>query len=730
MNYFKKIIASLLVILMFLLQANTGYAKEVIKEKDQFVWGNGNNYKAEETILIPKNVDFSTFEGNNTYPKVKKIIFEEGIESLGRFAFFPFPNVKEIIFPSTLEDIGRAFHTIRENEKINENYFLSKLEDIEVSKENLYFLSMNGILYSKDQTSLLHYPSSKPEKVYIMPEFVTSLGEQAFGYNIYLEKIVLGTRFGLSYKPFSDYGNLPNLQTFEVTKDNLYYTVEGGVWFNNDKTALIAYPQGKKQKRYIIPSTVKNIAIDSFKYATIDTLVLPSGLINLYEPDNSEYKYPPLSGSFISNYEITNHQKYETVDGVLYNKDKTQLVAWPSKKSVEHLKFPSTITSLTLDESTIPTIRKVKKITIPRDLKELKQLSWYSDEAKVKGLSKERWDSLETIEVEKGNKNFILYGGLLYKKDNMNLTLLPSKAKITTLTIPENCNRDTSYRYFLPEMPSVTKIIITGDAYNFPYELFPNLATFELSKGNKKAKLVNGVLYSSSQKTLIWYPQNKKGSSFTVPSSVTTFRNDTFEIQNYLETIVLPKNLDISGRFHATRFLNCKKLKQIKVDSSSPYLTAVDGVLYDKKKTILYCYPSAKTASSFVMPDTVSTFFVSTTNNYLKSLTLGKNFSQFTGNNNIYLEGFTKLENITIKENYNYVIIDGVLYQNYWWRGELNLMIYPQAKKDKSFIIREEVSDISYKESLINHKYLENIISKSPAYKVIPGNILHKYELY
>lgn len=220
---------------MFLLQTNTVFAKEVVaKEKDQFVWGNSNNYKAEETLLIPKNVDFSSFERIDIYPKVKKIIFEEGVESLGRFVFYPFPNVKEIIVPSTLEDIGRAFHTIKENEKINESHFLSKLENIEVSKENPYFLSTNGVLYSKDQTTLLHYPSSKPDKVYIMPEFVTSLGEQAFGYNKYLEKIVLGTRFRLWNNPFSDYGNLPNLQAFEVTKDNLYYTVEDGVWFYKD----------------------------------------------------------------------------------------------------------------------------------------------------------------------------------------------------------------------------------------------------------------------------------------------------------------------------------------------------------------------------------------------------------------------------------------------------------------------------------------------------------------
>lgn len=261
MNYFKKFIVFLFVILLFFLQSDTTFARdEGTNEKNQYTWGNKNNYKGEETILIPKNVDFSTFEGNDTYPKVKTIIFEEGIERLGRFVFFPFPNVKKIIVPSTIEDIGRAFHTIREDEELNESYFLSKLEYIEVSKENPYYLSMYGVLYSKDQTSLFHYPSSKPETVYFMPEFVTSIQEEAFGFNIYLEKIVFGTRFVMGYyTSFIDYGYLPNLQAFEVAKDNVYYTVENGTLFNYDKTMLIAYPQGRKRNRYIIPATVKDI---------------------------------------------------------------------------------------------------------------------------------------------------------------------------------------------------------------------------------------------------------------------------------------------------------------------------------------------------------------------------------------------------------------------------------------------------------------------------------------
>ncbi len=730
MKKLKSILVILSVTLMFFLSSNDVLAKGEGIEKEQYIWGNKSNYNGEETIIISENVDLSTFEGTENYPKVKKIILEEGIENLGRFVFFPFPNVKEIVFPSTLEDIGKAFHTILEDDKLDESYFLSKLESIDVNKDNPYYLSMDGVLYSKDQTCLLHYPSSKKDKNYVMPEFVTTLEKQAFGYNLNLEKIVFGTRFLLGDYPFSYYGNLPNLQAFDASKDNIYYTAVGGVWFNNDKTILMAYPQGKKQKRYIIPSTVKDIKNDSFKYALIDTLVLPSGLMAFYEVNFSEPINPSFLGDFISNYEITNNPNYETVDGVLYNKDKTQLIAWPSKKSVEHLKFPSTLTSLNFKESTIPTIQNVKIITIPRDLKVLNTDIWYPLEAQKKNYNIVRWDSLESIELEKGNKNFTLYDGILYTKSKMKLVLLPPKSKKTTLTIPENCERSKFYRNYLPTMPSVTKIIITGDGYNFPYELFPNLTNLELSKGNKKAKLVDGVLYSSSQKTLIWYPQNKKGASFTIPSSVTALRNDTLEIQNYLETIILPKNLNLTVRSDGTWFLNCKKLKQIKVASNNPYMKAIDGVLYDKKKSTIYCYPSAKTTSSYTMPDTVIYFYLSENNHYLKSLQIGKNFGYFyySGKNNFYLEGFTKLESISVKNNINgYISIGGVLYKKDLDRIKLN--VYPQAKKDKSFVIREDVSDIDCRDVLMNHKNLENITSKSSDIHVTKGHIFNIYEL-
>lgn len=192
----------------------------------------------------------------------------------------------------------------------------------------------------------------------------------------------------------------------------------------------------------------------------------------------------------------------------------------------------------------------------------------------------------------------------------------------------------------------------------------------------------------------------------------------------------MPKNLNLTVRSDGTWFLNCKKLKQIKVASNSPYMTAIDGVLYDKKKSTIYCYPSAKTASSYTMPDTVVYFYLSENNHYLKSLQIGKNFGYFyySGKNNFYLEGFTKLESISVKNNINgYISFGGVLYKKDLDRIKLN--VYPQAKKDKSFVIREDVSDIDCRDVLMNHKNLENITSKSSDIHVTKGHIFNIYEL-
>lgn len=699
MRFVKQYGLVFLCSLFFLLPVQNGYAKE---KENYFRWEQANQYGGEETILFPKSTDFRVLEDTATYPSVTKIIFEEGVERLDRCVFYPFPNLKEIVVPASMNFLDNALQYYDAGEFQENISFLEHLERIEVNVENPYYSSIDGVLYNRNQSRLLYYPSSKKDVVYAMPEFVTSLSDNAFFYNPYLKKLIIGTRFK-ELLPF--YVTLPNLQEFAVEKDNLYYAVRNGILYNKDVTKLLLYPQGKRLKRYIIPSSVVEIEMDCFKNATIGTVVFPSGLEHCFE-----FTVNPFHNASIERYEITDNSYYETEDGVLYNKTKTKLIGWPSQKIAEHITFPSTLTSLDLNKNTIPTIHKTQQITIPKDL------SFFSTEKDL--------DSLEMIELEEGNKSFTLDQGLLYNSTKTILELIPPKGKITTLIIPKQMKDVPNYSDFLHQMPSVTKIIVTGDGYHFPYSQFPNLASIELAKGNDKAKVEDGILYSSNKKRLIWYPQNKKGASFTVPSTVTQFQRNVLEEQNYLKEITLPKGLNFknqSGRC----FQNCKNLQKIMVSSANPYLTTKDGVLFNKDKTTLYSYPASKTTSAYQVPDTVVYFHLSAGNPYLKTLTIGKQFSYLYpyDREKDSLEGFLNLERIISEHNENhYISIDGILYKKEY--SGLSLCIYPEAKRERSFTIMKEVSLINCTKVLANHKYLKEISSESPHFQIIDGTIV------
>lgn len=56
----------------------------------------------------------------------------------------------------------------------------SSLTSINVSENNSYYSSENGVLFNKDKTELIKYPNGKTETEYIIPDSVTSIGGSTF----------------------------------------------------------------------------------------------------------------------------------------------------------------------------------------------------------------------------------------------------------------------------------------------------------------------------------------------------------------------------------------------------------------------------------------------------------------------------------------------------------------------------------------------------------------------
>lgn len=77
--------------------------------------------------------------------------------------------------------------------KIDKNAFgsCSALQEIQVAKDNANFSSLDGVLYSKKQDTLVIYPAAKTDAAYTIPSGVTSVAMYAFSENPYLETLTI-----------------------------------------------------------------------------------------------------------------------------------------------------------------------------------------------------------------------------------------------------------------------------------------------------------------------------------------------------------------------------------------------------------------------------------------------------------------------------------------------------------------------------------------------------------
>jgi len=191
-----------------------------IPQKVSFIGGApfGNNPKLTEINVHPKNKNFSSIEG---------VLYNKNADTIIQWP----AGISNVTIPDTVSKIGvRAFSgnqltgiTIAESvteiqngafannqltsvtisqavTKIGHGSFSNnpRLREINVSQDNPNFSAENGILYNKNKTVLLQWPSSGSDVT--VPNNVTDIGERAFSGN-QLTNINIGnnvTRIGFA----------------------------------------------------------------------------------------------------------------------------------------------------------------------------------------------------------------------------------------------------------------------------------------------------------------------------------------------------------------------------------------------------------------------------------------------------------------------------------------------------------------------------------------------------
>ena len=165
---------------------------------------NGN----QKNVIIPDKIDGKKVTGIGDYAfenctNLTNITIPDSVTNIGEYAFQGCSNLTSITIPDSVTNIGqRAFLfckslkniTIPESvQDIGEYAFYGckSLEKINAAAGNENYVSVNGILFSKDKTKIVCYPANKNDTSYSIPSSVKVVGSGAFRDCSHLKSITI-----------------------------------------------------------------------------------------------------------------------------------------------------------------------------------------------------------------------------------------------------------------------------------------------------------------------------------------------------------------------------------------------------------------------------------------------------------------------------------------------------------------------------------------------------------
>lgn len=117
----------------------------------------------------------------------------------------------------------------------------------------------------------------------------------------------------------------------------------------------------------------------------------------------------------------------------------------------------------------------------------------------------------------------------------------------------------------------------------------------------------------------------------SLPYSLKSIGAGAFYKCLYLRTVTISQNVSEIG---ARAFSACPELTSIKVSKDNNSFMAYGGILYDRSRSRLLCYPAGKTGETYVIPESVSTIDACAFeyNSFLREVTIPKGVTEIGDN--------------------------------------------------------------------------------------------------